>query len=63
MDHIVYINLDKRVDRREHIENELNRFELNFERFEAIYNDFGILGCTKSHLEVLKLARDRKSVV
>ena len=57
MDNIIYINLEKRVDRREHIENELNKFQLNFERFEAIYNDSGILGCTKSHLEVLKLAK------
>ena len=65
MDNIVYINLAKRVDRREHIENELNKFQLNFERFEAVYNDSGILGCTKSHLEVLKLAKKQgwKSVL
>ena len=59
MEKIVYINLEKRTDRREEIEKELNNFQLNFERFEAIHDIFGILGCTKSHLGVLKLAKER----
>jgi glycosyl transferase family 25 len=57
---IIYINLERRTDRREHIENELNSFGLEYERFEAIETPgFGILGCGLSHLEVLKLARER----
>ena len=59
MEHIVYINLEKRSDRREEIENELNDFQLHYERFEAIHDNPGILGCTKSHLRVLKLAKER----
>jgi glycosyl transferase family 25 len=57
MDNIVYINLNKRTDRKEQITNELNNYGLTYERFEAIHEEQGILGCTKSHLEVLKLAR------
>ena len=60
IDKIIYINLNKRTDRREQIEKELNDFNLPFERFEAIETPgFGIVGCGKSHLNVLKIARDR----
>lgn len=70
IDKIIYINLNKRTDRREHIENELTNYNLLFERFEAIettgitqkyYGNFntGIIGCGKSHLNVLKIAKDR----
>ncbi len=60
IDKIIYINLSKRDDRREQIENELNNFQLNYERFEAISTpDFGIYGCGLSHLSVLKMAKDR----
>lgn len=62
IDKIIYINLDKRQDRKLEIENELNSKELlNFERFQAIETSgFGILGCSQSHLEVLKLAKQRE---
>lgn len=60
IDHIFYINLDKRTDRREEIENELAKYELTAERYSAIYTPHsGIVGCGYSHLNVLKLARDR----
>lgn len=60
IDKIFYINLNKRIDRREEIENELNNFGLSYERFEAIETPgFGILGCGLSHLEVLKISRER----
>jgi len=60
IDKIIYINLNKRIDRREQIEKELNDFDLSYERFEAIETKgFGILGCGKSHLQVLKLAKER----
>jgi len=59
IDKIIYINLNKRIDRKEEIENELNNFNLNYERFEAIEtHGCGIIGCGKSHLAVLKIARD-----
>ena len=60
--HIFYINLDYREDRRLEIEEELKKYELleKSERFPGIrVESQGILGCTKSHLEVLKIARER----
>ena len=60
IDKIFYINLDKREDRKIEIENELSRFNLEGERYSAIYTpESGIVGCGYSHLNVLKLARDR----
>lgn len=61
IDKIMYINLDSRTDRREQIENELNRFGLLAERFSAIPTPGrGIVGCSYSHLAVLKRARENK---
>jgi len=60
IDKIFYINLEKRKDRKEEIEKELNTFSLEYERFEAIETPgFGILGCGLSHLSVLKIAKNR----
>ena len=57
---IIYINLDKRTDRREEIENELKKYELEAERYSAIYTPHsGIVGCGYSHLNTLKLAKER----
>lgn len=62
IEHIFYINLDKREDRRKEIEIELKRMELDAERFSGIYYPppKGIVGCTKSHLSVILLAKERK---
>lgn len=63
IDHIFYINLDYREDRREEIESEIEKYELTekTERFSGIrVMEQGILGCTKSHLAVLKLAKERR---
>jgi len=55
-----YINLDRRTDRRTEIEKEFADKGLTVERFAAIeYVPAGI-GCNLSHIEVLKLARDRR---
>jgi len=59
IDKIIYINLDKRTDRREQIEQQLDEYGLSYERFPAIYHSFGIVGCTQSHLAVLRLAKER----
>lgn len=57
---IIYINLERRKDRKEKIEKQLDEFKLSYERFEAIDNkEQGILGCGYSHLNVLKLAKER----
>ena len=61
IDKVFYINLEHRTDRKHEIEDELNNYNIPYERFNAFATpDFGIVGCTKSHLEVLKEARDRK---
>ena len=60
IDKIIYINLEKRKDRKEEIENELNKFNLSYERYNAIVNtNAGIVGCGYSHLNVLKIAKER----
>lgn len=62
IDHILYINLDYRTDRKEQIETELIRMDLmdKSERFPATYvPEQGILGCTISHLSAIQLAKDR----
>lgn len=59
IEHIFYINMDKRQDRRVDIENDLKKYDLNAERFVGIPHEEGIVGCSKSHLEVIKLAKHR----
>jgi glycosyl transferase family 25 len=54
---IVYINIDERTDRRWRFEKHMNEYDLTFERYSAIKDSFGPLGCAKSHLNVLKNAR------
>lgn len=55
---VVYINLAKRSDRREHMEQILAEYDIPAERFEAIEHANGLYGCGLSHLAVLKMARD-----
>jgi GR25 family glycosyltransferase involved in LPS biosynthesis len=59
---IIYINLDKRSDRLNEIQNELQNFNLIkiSERYSAIYHSMGIVGCGQSHLSVIKIAKERK---
>ena len=58
IDKVMYINLDYRTDRRKEIESELNKKGLDYERFSAIKDSNGAIGCCKSHLAVLKKARE-----
>jgi len=57
--HVVYINLDSRADRRAHVETQLSRVfpKEKVQRFSAIKNTNGGLGCMNSHLAVLELAK------
>jgi len=61
IDKIIYINLNKREDRKISIENELDNYGFkNYERFEAIETlGMGFIGCANSHLSVLKIAKER----
>lgn len=56
---VFFINLAKRVDRRKLIEAEMEKMDIEAERFEGIERSPGIVGCGYSHLSVLKEARDR----
>lgn len=56
VDKIVYINLQKRNDRKKLLENELNIIiDEKIIRFNAILDNNGCIGCTKSHISVLKM--------
>jgi glycosyl transferase, family 25 len=62
IDKIIYINLEKRTDRNQEILEELQQFDIpkdKIERFNAIEDEYGFIGCTKSHLQILKLAKER----
>lgn len=61
IDAIFYINLDKRTDRKQQIEEELDKFGLKYERFTGlIFPDIHpYYGCSMSHLGILKIARER----
>jgi len=60
VDKVIYINLESRTDRKEEIENELNNFNIEYERFNAIVNKkYGYIGCMMSHLEVIKMAKQK----
>jgi hypothetical protein len=53
--HAVYINLDKRMDRRKHIENEFKMFKPK--RIPGYLDEaYPYLGCMKSHLAAIEFA-------
>lgn len=58
--HSLYINLEERVDRREHAENQFASIGINAERFQAIKMPNGAIGCSMSHLKCLQTAHDNK---
>jgi len=57
---VFYINLDHRTDRKEHVENELNKLGLKATRFNAIKMTNGAIGCSMSHLKILEDAKKNK---
>lgn len=55
---VVFINLDRRTDRLTEITGELARMGIEGAiRFPAVAHKVGAVGCMKSHLEVLKMAK------
>lgn len=64
IDCVRYINLEKRLDRRKNIEQQLNRFKemglldsqtnVSSLRFRAVEHENRALGCTQSHIGVLQ---------
>jgi GR25 family glycosyltransferase involved in LPS biosynthesis len=59
--HVLFINLDIRTDRLKKIENELKMMGLVGERIPA-HNTTpqGLLGCALSHIDAIKIARERE---
>ena len=59
---VIYINLEKRKDRREQIEKELAIYfpPEKIVRFDAFYENVGPVGCTKSHIGALEMAIENK---
>jgi GR25 family glycosyltransferase involved in LPS biosynthesis len=54
---IFYINLESRPDRKKFFENQMKMVRLNAIRFNAIKNSCGAVGCSLSHLALLKYAK------
>jgi len=58
--HILYINLQEREDRKQHVEEQLRLVGFqNPERFNAVVMDIGAIGCSMSHLRCLETAREQ----
>jgi len=57
--HILYINLNHRVDRKEHIEKQLTLLGWleKAKRFPAVSLENGAIGCSMSHLKCLEMAK------
>jgi glycosyl transferase family 25 len=49
-----YINLEKRTDRKIHVEEQLQKIGIKAERFNAIKMEDGAIGCSMSHLKILQ---------
>ena len=49
-----YINLEHRLDRKQHVEQELSKIGIKAERFNAIKMENGAIGCSMSHLKILQ---------
>ena len=55
-----YINLSERTEKNENTIKELNRFGIfKPNRFEAIKHEIGLVGCVKSHIRCIELAKER----
>lgn len=60
MKNVYYINLERRPDRKTHIESQLNSLGWNYQRFNAIQMKSGRVGCSMSHLKLLQMAKEKK---
>ncbi len=61
IDKIIFINLDRRRDRLEEIIEEFKRMNIppnKILRFDAISHPLGNIGCSLSHLQVMKMVKE-----
>lgn len=56
--HIFYINLESRKDRKVQFDNQMKIMGINAIRFNAIKHNYGAIGCSLSHLTLLKYAKE-----
>lgn len=65
--HAIYINLDSRIDRRMLFETQIEELHTRYpddfsffpvSRFSAIKHEHGANGCSKSHIECLRIAKN-----
>jgi len=56
----LFINLESRTDRLEHVLDEFKKLNIQSERVDAVKMESGAIGCTMSHIKCLELARERK---
>lgn len=55
--HSLYINLEKRTDKKEYVLEQLEKLDIKAKRFNAIENEYGAIGCTLSHIRCLEIAK------
>lgn len=55
----LYINLEHRKDRLEHVTGQMNMMGITAERVNAVKMNTGAVGCTMSHIKCLELAKQR----
>ena len=58
LEHTLYINLESRTDRLEHVQKELQRLGVAGIRFNAIKTASGAIGCSLSHIKCLEIAKE-----
>jgi hypothetical protein len=56
----LYINLDHRVDRLQHLKDQFDVVGISGERFPAVKTSNGAIGCTLSHIKCLEMAKSRQ---
>jgi len=61
LEHILYINLENRIDRKKHVLEEFDKLGVlpNVERVHAVKLENGAAGCTLSHIKCIELAKQR----
>uniref|UniRef100_A0A6C0DUS8 Glycosyl transferase family 25 domain-containing protein n=1 Tax=viral metagenome TaxID=1070528 RepID=A0A6C0DUS8_9ZZZZ len=59
IEHALYINLESRKDRKQHVEAQLKLVGISAERFNAVKLPDGALGCSMSHLKCLQMAKEK----
>ena len=57
---VLFINLDSRTDRRTHFELQFSEIGFHPQRFAAIQNADGAIGCTMSHIACMEMASQNK---